>query len=73
MTACCCRLTQPATSRQKKASGGGNGSMAEACPRPSAGSRAMSIRPYFPEVQALVGQRQSANCRVIGRRRSFRT
>src|SRR5215472_7652182 len=33
MTACCCRLTQPEKSRQKKASGGGNGSIAKACLR----------------------------------------
>ena len=31
MTACCCRLTQPETSRSRKASGRGSESMAEAC------------------------------------------
>src|SRR5262245_8861951 len=45
MTACCCRLAQPANSRQKNASGGGNGSMAKACPRRYAGSRTMRIGP----------------------------
>src|SRR5262249_38014007 len=32
MTACCCRLTQPANSRTRKASGGGSESIAQACP-----------------------------------------
>ena len=47
MTACCCRLTQPANSRKKNASGGGNRSMAKACPRRCAGSRTMLIGPNF--------------------------
>src|ERR1700704_2415791 len=33
MTACCCRLTQPAKRRTTKASGGGSESMAQSLPR----------------------------------------
>ena len=54
MTACCGRLTQPEKSRQKKAKGGGNGSMARACPRgwPNSRSDIVGRRwAEFPEAQ----------------------
>ena len=73
MTACCCRLTQPENSRTKNARGGGNGSMAEACPRRCAGSRTMSIRPDFRGHIAPVWLRRAANYRLMRHRRSFRT
>ena len=45
MTACCCRLTQPETSRSRKASGRGSESMAEACRR---GATWFKVRRLFP-------------------------
>ena len=45
MTACCCRLTQPETSRSRKAIGRGSESMAEACRGEAA---RFKVRRLFP-------------------------
>src|SRR6266852_559221 len=61
MTACWCRLTQPEKERRKKASGGGSGSMAEACPRGRPGSRGASLRYRRPADQAEVPEAQASS------------
>jgi hypothetical protein len=48
MTACCCRLTQPATTRTTIASGGGNGATAKACPKGYRRFKRASVRDSVP-------------------------
>src|SRR5438067_3369865 len=54
MTACCCRLTQPARTRTTKASGGGSASMAQACPTGWHGARRAGCRDRAPWVRDRV-------------------